>query len=81
MYFLSEGSKEPYLNIPIEGPKVSAALWGPLDQYIITGHENGDLCQWDTKVRMLQKLGQNGLLSLHSITDYSVLVRASLYPL
>ena len=57
MYFFSEGSKEPYLNIPIEGPKVSAALWGPLDQYIITGHENGDLCQWDTKVRMLQKLG------------------------
>ena len=45
-----KGSKDPTLSIPVEGPKVTAALWGPLDQYIITGHENGDLCQWDTKV-------------------------------
>ena len=45
-----KGSKDPNLTIPVEGPKVTAALWGPLDQYIITGHENGDLCQWDTKV-------------------------------
>ena len=49
---LYEGSKDPFLIVPIDGPKVTAALWGPLDQYIITGHENGDLCQWDTKVRV-----------------------------
>ena len=49
---LFKGSKDPFLTIPIDGPKVTAALWGPLDQYIITGHENGDLCQWDTKVRV-----------------------------
>ena len=49
---LYEGSKDPFLSVPIDGPKVTAALWGPLDQYIITGHENGDLCQWDTKVRI-----------------------------
>lgn len=50
--FLFKGSKDPFLTVPIDGPKVTAALWGPLDQYIITGHENGDLCQWDTKVRV-----------------------------
>ena len=52
IHCLFKGSKEPFLTIPMEGPKVTAALWGPLDQYIITGHENGDLCQWDTKVRV-----------------------------
>jgi len=29
--------------------KVTSALWGPLDEYIITGHENGELTQWDLK--------------------------------
>ena len=43
-------SKEPILTIPVEGPKVTAAVWGPLDQYIIAGDENGNLCQWDMKV-------------------------------
>lgn len=79
---MCEGSKEPYLNIPIEGPKVTAALWGPLDQNIITGHENGDLCQWDTKVRVLQKTMAKKECCLHTLTtNYSVLVRASLYSL
>lgn len=49
-FFLLLASKDPILSVPVKGPKVTAALWGPLDQYIITGHENGDLCQWDTKV-------------------------------
>lgn len=30
--------------------KVTAAIWSPLDEGIITGHENGDLCQWEFKV-------------------------------
>ncbi len=63
-----KGSKDPILTIPIEGPKVTAALWGPLDQYIITGHENGDLCQWDTKVR-LKLIFNNTVESLHTDTS------------
>ena len=31
--------------------KVTSAIWSPLDEGIITGHENGDLCQWELKVR------------------------------
>ena len=50
------------LVLAVEGPasrinvsqsnhrKVTSALWGTLDQYIITGHENGELVQWDVKV-------------------------------
>ena len=30
--------------------KVTAAIWSPLDEGVITGHENGDLCQWEFKV-------------------------------
>lgn len=33
--------------------KATSALWGTLDQYIITGHENGEIVQWDVKVYIL----------------------------
>lgn len=38
-------STEPDLviTIPDEFAKVTAALWGPLDEYIVTGHEDGVL--------------------------------------
>jgi len=32
--------------------KVTSALWGTLDEFIITGHDNGELVQWDIKVNM-----------------------------
>ena len=38
----------------IKDSKVTAALWGPLDEVIFTGHENGDLVQWDVKVTSMQ---------------------------
>lgn len=30
--------------------KVTSGLWGTLDEFIVTGHENGELAQWDLKV-------------------------------
>ena len=33
--------------------KVTSALWGTLDQYIITGHEDGALIQWDARVNRI----------------------------
>jgi len=40
---------KPYLTITVDDalPKVTAAVWGPLDEYIITGHEDGALRSWD----------------------------------
>jgi len=35
---------------PSAKSKITSAVWGPLDEVIITGHENGDLCQWDVSV-------------------------------
>lgn len=43
---------ESVTRITVEGAKITALLWGPLDQTLITGHENGKLTQWDLRVRM-----------------------------
>ena len=32
------------------GSRISSLLWGSLDETIITGHENGDLVIWDSRV-------------------------------
>lgn len=40
----------PILRIPVDGAKVSSLLWGALDEFLITGHENGEIMQWDLKV-------------------------------
>lgn len=42
---------KPMMTEVIKDSKVTAALWGPLDEIILTGHENGDLMQWDVKVQ------------------------------
>lgn len=41
----------PMLTIPIDtkAAKITAAIWGPGDQYIMTGHDNGEINQWDIK--------------------------------
>lgn len=31
--------------------KITTGLWGPFDEYIITGHEDGSLSQYDYRVR------------------------------
>ena len=30
--------------------KVTSAIWGPLEETIISGHDNGDLLSWDLGV-------------------------------
>ena len=39
--------------IPIEGSRISAALWGPFDEFLITGQEDDSICCYDiTRVRI-----------------------------
>ena len=54
LYLFSAGHNSSYLRIPVDGPKVTSAIWGPLDYYIIAGHEHGTVCQWDSKVFTLE---------------------------
>lgn len=37
--------------IPVGPSKVTAAVWGPYEEYIIGGLENGELCHFDVKVK------------------------------
>jgi translation initiation factor 3 subunit I len=39
-----------------EGSKAMVAAWGYLNKYIITGHENGEISQYDWKVSRKQVL-------------------------
>lgn len=38
---------EPLFTITPSGSKATVAAWCALDQYIVTGHENGTLNLWD----------------------------------
>lgn len=40
---------EPTMVIPITSSKITSAVWGPYEEYIITGHENGEICHYDLK--------------------------------
>ena len=37
------------IPIPAKGPKVTSLIWTENDEKLITGHENGDIVQWDVK--------------------------------
>jgi len=43
-------TNEPDLVIPTQESKATVAGWSFLDRYIIMGHENGTVSQWDAKV-------------------------------
>ncbi|XP_015514513.1 eukaryotic translation initiation factor 3 subunit I [Neodiprion pinetum] len=47
---VSKSSQENAIRrIPINGPRISAILWGALDETIITGHEDGEINLWDMR--------------------------------
>lgn len=41
---------EATLRIPVPQSKITSLLWGPLDETIISGHENGDISIWDLRM-------------------------------
>lgn len=48
---LHTDSNEPYMKIPCNDSKITSAVWGPLGECIIAGHESGELNQYSAKVR------------------------------
>ena len=48
--FIFAGTGEGINVIPISGPKITSAIWGPYEEYLITGHEDGRICHYDVKV-------------------------------
>lgn len=48
--FLPAENNEPYMKIPCSDSKITSAVWGPLGEFIIAGHESGELNQFSAKV-------------------------------
>ena len=42
-------SGEPLLCIPIKDPKITSAIWGPYEEYIIAGTDSGEISHYDIK--------------------------------
>ena len=49
----AEQDEEPSLKITCEDSKATVAGWSYLSKYIIAGHEDGSVSQYDAKVRVL----------------------------
>lgn len=62
--FLPAENNEPYMKIPCSDSKITSAVWGPLGEFIIAGHESGELNQFSAKVSLIRNsisLGQQCL--------------------
>lgn len=52
------------MKIPCSDSKITSAVWGPLGEFIIAGHESGELNQFSAKVSLIRNsisLGQQCL--------------------
>ena len=60
-------AEEPIFKvaIPTGGPKVTSMIWSGLDDLLVTGHDNGDLVQWDVKTQKKLKL-TSGLVLINN---------------
>ena len=44
---------QPYMSVPCNESKITSAVWGPLGEYVIAGHESGEMNQFSAKVAPL----------------------------
>jgi len=66
--------------IPSGGPKVTSMLWSGLDELLLTGHDNGDLVQWDLKTQKKLKLTSDHgktIMDMQSSKDGTMFITAS----
>jgi len=43
------------IPLPKTSSKVTSLIWGTLDETLITGHDNGEIVQWNVKDRIINK--------------------------
>lgn len=73
-------NNDPMWSVPSAKSKITSAVWGPLDEVIITGHENGDLCQWDVSAQEMGRRVSDHNKKINDIQlskDMNLLVTAS----
>jgi len=77
---ISGGSPEPYLTIPVHESKVTSAIWGPLDECIMTGHDDGVITKWCAKTgEKLKSIKphSNKVNDLQKSSDEQMIITAS----
>lgn len=47
---VSAEDNQPYMSVPCSDHKITSAVWGPLGEFVIAGHENGEINQFSAKV-------------------------------
>lgn len=68
------------LPIPAKGPKVTSLIWNGLDDLLVTGHDNGDIVQWDVKTHQKVKISsehQKAISDLQLSSDRTMFISAS----
>ena len=74
---------EPALSFSVDSKSLSkpmCSLWGALNEYLITGHDDGTICHWDIKtgVQMLNVRQHTAMIKdMQLSTDQTMLVTAS----
>ncbi|XP_014665186.1 PREDICTED: eukaryotic translation initiation factor 3 subunit I-like [Priapulus caudatus] len=73
-------NNEPLLTMLVSGSKVTSAIWASMDETIVSGHENGDVCKWDIKtgsiVKTVREHSKN-VVDLQMNEDQSMFITAS----
>jgi len=70
----------PFRSIEMEDSKVNRMTWGTVEDYVITGHENGQICQYDWKTGERLKVDhshENLIKDLQLSKDRTMLITAS----
>lgn len=68
------------VSIPTAGPKVTAMIWNSYDDHLLTGHDNGDVVQWDVKTGKKLKMSSDHskqITDMQSNHDGSLLLTSS----
>jgi len=74
------GDAIPYLTIPSPESKITSAIWGPIDESIITGHDNGTLCKWNAKTgELMHKVKEHSqkIMDIQLKRDQTIFITAS----
>uniref|UniRef100_A0A8C2BSG3 Serine-threonine kinase receptor-associated protein n=1 Tax=Cyprinus carpio TaxID=7962 RepID=A0A8C2BSG3_CYPCA len=71
---------QPYLSVPCNESKITSTVWGPLGEFVIAGHENGEINQYCAKSGEILKTTKEHTKQINDIqtsVDLMMLISAS----
>uniref|UniRef100_A0A3P9PU38 Eukaryotic translation initiation factor 3 subunit I n=1 Tax=Poecilia reticulata TaxID=8081 RepID=A0A3P9PU38_POERE len=70
----------PYLSVPCSECKITSAVWGALGEFVIAGHENGEINQFSAKSGEILKKAKEHTRQINDIqtsVDLTMVITAS----